>query len=458
MTTTVITQALACILAGSLLLIGLMLHLRAGSRACPGGHRASFVARTLTLWVASTALFGGYFASVRVLGAVDLTVERLVCLVLLVGLAARLARGRVVRGLDRRLDLLLLLFLGLCLLSMGLHGFLAAHDALAKPWFIFLEGYLLPFFAFFCAKYFLDTEADDICLLRGLYWLGLVIVAIALMEGVGLRDYVFLPYIADKTITLHLDRARGPFLNSAFTGLALCTGLVAGLTLVPLTRFPGRIGHLALLALFVPAIYFTRTRSVYLAFCIIVAGVVVAMRTPFPKWKVYALPLCLLGVLLALNFGRFASENRATGGLAQMSEIAIRFELANKSLGIIREWPFFGIGLAQFRSTEMVALEESEYQHNHLIGMAAELGLTGLAAYLLILVTLFGRLYQLLRRSPALRFYNANLLFLLGLALLANLTSNTFVEPSLHAFANINFFLLAGLVDRLYNRFILSRG
>jgi len=449
--------ALAAILAFSLVVVALLLSLKFGQGVGPERTPPSFVARALAFWVASTALFGGYFYTVRVAGIVDLTVERLCCLVLLAAMAGMAYRGRVAQGLDRSVDLLLFAFLGLCLISMAIHGFLAARPGLAKPWFLFMEGYLLPFLAFFCVKYFLAGEDDDRCLMRGLYILGSVIVVIALMEGFGLRDYVFLRYVASKDILLHLDRARGPFLNAAFTGLALCIGLAAGLVLLPLTRLPWRLAHLGLLALFVPAIYYTRTRSVYLAFVAIGLGVVLAMRTSYPRWKVYALPLCLVGLLLGLNAGRLASEERTSGGLAQMREVAIRFELADKSLAIIREHPFFGLGLAQFRSTAVTAVDETEYQHNHLIGLAAELGLVGLAIYLGILWQIFRRLFALFPALPEQRFYNANFLFLVGLALLANLISNTFVEPSLHAFANINFFLFAGLVDRLYNRHVLSR-
>lgn len=454
----IITLVLGCILVGSLLAIALLVYSKSGLGAPSSGPGASLVAWSCSLWMVSLALFNSYFASVRVLGAIDLTVDRVVCGIMLAGMAGMIYHRRSARGLDKSLDLIILVFLTLCLVSMSIHGFLAAHPSLGKPWFVFLAGYLLPAVAYVCAKYFLVTESDDICVMRGLYVLGLALVVIALMEGVGLRDYVFPHYIADKTIPLHLDRARGPFLNAAFTGMALCVCLVAGLSLLPLSRFPTRIMQLAALALFVPAIYFTRTRSVYLALCIIAAGAIVGMRTTFPKWKVYTLPLCLVGALLAANLGRFASEERTSGGLGQMREVAIRFELANKSLEIIRERPFFGLGLAQFRSTAVASLDEAEYQHNHLLGLAAELGLTGLAVYMCFLGLLFWRLFRLLPYISEQRFYNTNFFFLLGLALLVNLISNTFVEPSLHIFSDANFFLFAGIIDRFYNRYVLERG
>jgi O-antigen ligase len=448
-----IMSILIGVLGASLAAILLLTALKAGVFSGHEGRGPSFVARVFTLWVASTVFFGGYFGSIRFFGLFDLTVERAIFLVLLVAMARMAYRGRVAHGMNPVVDILMAVFLCLCLVSMTIHGFFPSHTSFAKPWFIFLEGYLLPFFSFYCVKYFLVGEEDDRFVMKGLFWMGVAVVVISLMEGFGLRQYVFPRYIADKTILLHLDRARGPLLNAAFSGLALCIGLVAGLTLIPLTRFPGRLAHFALLTLFPLAIYFTRTRSVYLQFLIVVLGAATVLRTSFPKWKVYAIPAFLVAMVVLANVGRFATAERTSGGLAEMREVSIRFELANKSVAIISQWPFFGVGLAQFRSISQSSPEETEYQHNHLIGMAAELGLVGLMVYMGILSLIWVRLFKLFSVLPEGRFVNANFLFLVGLALLCNLVSNTFVEPALIPFANINFFLFAGIVDRLYNRY-----
>jgi hypothetical protein len=452
-----IMSLLTWVLGASLAVILLLLALKAGVLHGREGRGPSFVARVFTLWVVSTVFFGGYFGSIRFFGLFDLTIERAMFLLLLVGMARMISQGRGLGGMNPVVEILMAVFLGICLVSMTVHGFFPSHASFAKPWFIFLEGYLLPFFSFYCVKYFLAGEEDDRFVMKGLFWMGVAVAVISLMEGFGLREYVFPRYIADKTILLHLDRARGPLLNSAFSGLVLCIGLVAGLSLIPLTRFPGRLAHFALLALFPLAVYYTRTRSVYLQFVMVVLGVTTAMRTSFPKWKVYAMPAFLVTLVILANLGRFTTAERTSGGLAEMREISIRFALANKSVAIIGERPFFGVGLAQFRSISQSSPEDTEYQHNHLIGMAAELGLVGLMVYLGIVSLVLTRLFKLFSVLPEGRFVNANFLFLIGLALLCNLVSNAFVEPALVPFANINFFLFAGIVDRLYNRYASSR-
>jgi hypothetical protein len=452
-----ITYLLVGLIVFSLAVIGLLVAARSaavGERADGGG---SLLARLFALWVISTVFFRNFFGEVHIPGLIGLSLERLCFLGLLVAMAGAVFRGRVSFAGKKSLDVLVLAFIVLCLVSMTVHGFSSTHPSLEKPWFTFLSGYLFPFIGFFVAKYFLVGDKDDRCLVRGLYWMGLAIAVIALMEGLGWRDYVWPRYIADKTVTLHLDRARGPFLNAAFTGLALCVGLVAGLMLLLRRRFPGLLFHALLLALFLPAIYYTRTRSVFLQFVCIGLGVATVLRTSFPKWKVYAVPAFLVCLVLLANLHRFASAERAEGGLAQMQEVAIRFELVHKSLALMAEHPFLGVGLGQFRNTGLALPEENDLQHNHLIGIAAEFGLVGIGVYLGILTLICRRLFKLFAVIPEEGFYNANFVFLVGLILVCNLASNTFVEPTPHEFANLNFFLFAGMVDRLTARYAASR-
>lgn len=125
----------------------------------------------------------------------------------------------------------------------------------------------------------------------------------------------------------------------------------------------------------------------------------------------------------------------------------------NKSLFIFLNNPFFGTGLAQFRASSLFATSETELQHNHLMGVAAELGSIGLLVYLLFLCAILYRFIKLAHAVPENVFINANFVLLLGLAVLANLVNNTFQEPTLHLFANLNMFIFAGMIDRLYNKY-----
>jgi len=409
-----------------------------------------------SLWVAATVLWGGYYRTFRIPGAFDLSVERAVFMVLLLCMAYLLFRKRVDLAMSRGMELAIFAFLLLCVVSMAIHGFTPAIPEFSKPWYIFLVGYLLPAFAFVTTKYFLTPEKDYPVLLFSLFVLGIYLSVVAILENYGLDSLIFPRYIADETIGIHFDRARGPFLNAAFNGQFLCIAFIAGMAVIPLLRAPFGTLFGALTALYVPAIWFTRTRSVYLAFLMVVVGLLFCYKTTVPKWKLYSIFGVLALAVLMVNLDRLASENRQAGGVAQMEEVDIRFELVNQSLELIAEHPAFGVGLGQFRTVSLFTPSKQEYQHNHLIGIAAELGLVGLGVYLTFLGLVFWRYFSLVQNMPDSGRINLNFLLLLGLALLVTLTHNTFVEPSLHTFSNLNFFIFAAMVDRLYNREILE--
>lgn len=415
------------------------------------------IAYTFTFWVMATIMWGGFFGSLRIPGVFDLTLERAIFIVLSIAAAFQIFQNKVRFDQSKVLETLIVIFLCLCLLSMTIHGFQPAFRGFARPWFIFIAGYFFPAIGFLLVKYFLDPERDYPLFLRGMFYLGTYISIVAFLENYKLTNLVFPRYIVDPSVLLHLERARGPFLNSGINGLLLAICFLAGIALIPITKGNLRRLHMVFLTLHIPAIYFTRTRSVYLLFLVILGGLAFSYRTSFPKWKLWAIPLTMCLFVIAMNAERFASADRTAGGLYQVEEIDIRFELMNKSLAIFQSSPFFGIGLAQFRAASLFATTEAEFQHNHLMGVAAELGFIGLLVYLTFLCAVFFRFIKLAYAVPEKLFINTNFVLLLGLAILANIVNNTFLEPALHLFANLNLFIFAGMVDRLYNKYVLLK-
>ncbi len=416
----------------------------------PSSNRIAYV---FTFWVIATVLWGGYFGALKIPGGFDLTIERFAFIILTVTALFQIFHHRINSSQTKSIDIILILFLCICLLSMSIYGFQPAFRAFAKPWFMFIAGYLFPTIGFFFAKYLLDPERDYPLFLRGMFYLGTYISIIAFFENYKLTNLVFPQYIIDPNVLLHLERARGPFLNSGINGLLLAICFLAGIALIPISKGNLRRLHMFFLALHVLAMYFTRTRSVYLLFLVILGGLAFAYRTSFPKWKLLAIPLIMCVFIIAMNAQRLTSEDRLAGGLYQVKEVEIRFQLMNKSLFIFLNNPFFGTGLAQFRASSLFATSETELQHNHLMGVAAELGSIGLLVYLLFLCAILYRFIKLAHAVPENVFINANFVLLLGLAVLANLVNNTFQEPTLHLFANLNMFIFAGMIDRLYNKY-----
>ena len=61
------------------------------------------------------------------------------------------------------------------------------YARMSRPWYVFLEGYLLPCITFYCVKYFLTDEADLRCVVRGLFWIGAFLVVTSIMSPSSAR-------------------------------------------------------------------------------------------------------------------------------------------------------------------------------------------------------------------------------------------------------------------------------
>ena len=401
-----------------------------------------------SLWIVSVVMWNTYFWSYKIPGLFDVSVERILFVLLgLLAIMTILFRKVRIYG-DRHIEFTMAVFLAICIVSMSINGFTALYAYAPKPWYVFFTGYFSPFLAFFYVKYFFQDGRSVRILLTTLFALGIFLCIIAILERYGLTAWIHPAYITDKTILLHLDRSRGPLLNAAFNGLAMTICFVAGLLLWPMVRPGRRFLILVLLPLFPVGVFFTSTRSAYLVFLLALGTVLFFLRTRWPKWKLAPLILTLCLIAVVANTERLFSPSRASGGIAQMEEVNIRFQLIAKSLRLIREHPVFGVGLAHFSVSDSPEAFQDN-QHNHLIGMAVELGIVGVSAYLCLLVLIFRRLYALAQDPRADRDAWANTAILLTLGITAALVNNVFVEASLCPFINVATFTFAGLASRL---------
>lgn len=402
-------------------------------------------------WLVAAVFLNTYFFSIR-LGFFDLSLERLFFVLLAVVALFQLFRKRINFQGSHRVDLLILLFLLVCLASLFAFGFLPEHPRYPSPWNTFFVGYLVPAVAFFYAKYFLRGFEDMRAVMSAFFLIGVYICWTAFLEFFDLNALVFPRYIVNTELTLHLDRARGPFLNAAFNGLAMSIGFIAGIFLLEHVHRIAKIFVTASLLLFPPALFFTQTRSVYLLFLVVMAVLLFFYRTRFPKWKLLPLIIAGLFFFVLANTDRFLSQERKAGGVYQIKEVEIRFQLVQRSLNLAGEHLFSGVGLARFASTDSTPEMFQEVQHNHIIALAVELGLFGLAAYLALLLSVFVRLHALADNPAATSGVRGNLLILLGLGVCMNLLNNTFLEPSFCLFANVSLFIFIGLIENLHNR------
>jgi hypothetical protein len=449
--------ALLAAILGALGLIAFMLVFT--SRFTGRSRKTGFSTVVFTCWMIGTVILTPYTFAFRVPGFPDMSIERVLFVLTLFLGVIRFYSGNYLKRQDMSIEIVMSLFCLICLISMSRFGFMEIYGTLSRPSFVFMIGYAVPLVAFVFVKRFLVTEEDFQTLCKMFFWFGCYLVLIAYLERFDIKSLVFPKYIVDATISeMHLDRSRGPFMNAAFNGLCINIAFIFGLMALPLARGPVRLVHIVLLLLYLPAIYFTRTRSVYLHFLLTMFVVMFVYKSQWARWKFLPVVLVLGMAAVLLNWERLASSDREAGGIGQMKEVDIRLALADKSLRLMLEHPFGGVGLTQFQQASLFTPGEVEQQHNHIIGIAVELGLPGLFLWLTVLGMLLTRLYRLAEAVPDGRFININFILLLATAIFTNLFSNVFVEPALHLFANMNLFMFAGIVDQLYNRYCLGGG
>ena len=449
------------------------------------GGRVSTPALILSLWIVSSELLHRSFFTVRVPGLLDLTIERVLFVAILFFLIAGLFQGRVRFEKNISIEIAMGMFLLVLFVSMIQHGFSASMPSIPdpswqtslsapgsgpKPSYTFQVGYFIPFLCFVFAKHYLVTEKDVSCLLHALFYFGVYLSIISYFEFADLRQFVYPQYINDPENLLHLERARGPFLNSGINGGAILFGFISGVHLLQKKTDFARVFHLTMLLLFFPAVYFTQTRCVYLGF---VATLIILggwYKTSVEKWKLASLPIALVCILMIVyaGSGRLMSEDRRAGGIVQMSEMAIRLNLLDKSFALFQDAPIFGIGLSQFMTASTISLKpparpfeledvQSQFQHNHILGIATELGLVGLTVYLMLLILIFRRLKQLVGKLPKEGLLGDNLRFIILSGWCIYIIINMFLTPEHHLFFNATPFIFAGLLDGIYTR-SLERG
>lgn len=423
--------------------------------------RSSLPIILLAAWIVATAALGPNFYVIRFAGFVDITIERILFLFMVSFLVVGLFQGKANIQKNIAIELLMGVFALICLISMTQTGFLPINPEFISPWFVFISGYFFPFIIFVFAKKYIVNEKDMLIILHTLFYLGVYLCIISGLEFFNLKQFVFPRYIANPEIGIHWERARGPFLNAPYNGEAILIGFISGLHLLQKKMGFSRIIHQSALLLFFPAVFFTLTRSVYVAMLVALIILLGWYKTSFPKWKLISLPLVIVLIVGIANSPRLLSTERREGGVYQVKEVDVRFALLKRSAYLFSESPFVGIGFAQFLPSNLRSYkgrtpyssdELTALQHNHLLGIATELGIPGILIYLAIVILIMRRLKQLVGKLPETGIMGNNIRIVIFSIWAVYLTNNLFLEPSNNLFVNAIPFLFAGLADGLYVR------
>lgn len=288
------------------------------------------------------------------------------------------------------LHLLMLATLAWCLGSMIWFGSVTEPRTL----FAFVDSFgLLPFALLLVAPVVFGTPARRDVLAAAMTWLGLYVGWVSVAEGLHLYSLVVPGGLVQPGHT-HFERALGPSLQVASNGLALLACFAFACVYVATHRGWRRWVGLVSATLCVAGIFFTLTRSIWLA---AVIGVLVVVARE-PRLRVFTVAGAVAAVLaLGVLFAAAPGVLDATTERAETSRsVYDRLNANAAAMRVVAARPVAGVGYRQFHEVEAEWVRQSDDYpitavgidvHNVLLGHAAELGIIGAALWLAVLGT-----------------------------------------------------------------------
>jgi O-antigen ligase len=428
-------------------------------------QRISILTIFFSGWLISSVFFGPEFLVIQAPFFFDVTIERVIFFIIILTTSVGFIKNIQKKTFSKHsFEILMGLFAIICLISMIRKGFFSPIPEFPSPWFVFITAYFFPFIVFYFSKTYLTKAIDIKFVFNVIFFIGVYLSITALFEFYALYHLVYPQYIADPEIILHFGQARGPFLNSPHLGVAVLFGLACGLHLVSYKKRLSKFFFVILFLIFPMAVFFTQTRAIYLSLVVLFFILLILYKTYFPKWKVAALPVVIILITFFALLPLLAQEDRRAGGVVDVETVEIRQGLTQMSLIMFKDQPLLGVGLSQFlpqtvtqykgRVPRLDRYQELIYIHNHILGMTVELGIIGAFIYLSIVFLMFKRLLELRKYLvSSTQFVNTNFLVITASIWIIFLVSFNFSSPEFEIFPNAVIFMLAGIVDGLYQRY-----
>jgi O-antigen ligase len=194
----------------------------------------------------------------------------------------------------------------------------------------------------------------------------------------------------------------GPATLGTFLGIVLAFALA-----ILLWNGPKSLRKLckACIALSLPALYFTYTRGPMIAIAVVgVSMVIVARRA---RWPSIVLLIAVAATLFATS-GRVASSSVFRSRFADTHNVKVRLVLQRASLTLAERRPIVGWGYGSFNVVKNEANLQSQdpqdlafnTSHNTFLTVLVELGIVGLALFLLPWSIIYRRALSAARRMP----------------------------------------------------------
>jgi O-antigen ligase len=277
------------------------------------------------------------------------------------------------------------------LLAIGLWGVISQpYDA--QAWSLLAAKWIVPFALFHLGGTVFCSEAS----LRKLEWFSIAtlfyLALISVFYLLGFNSVIFPRFVLDESIGIHIDRARGPFLQAVANGVSLNILALVAVHSFRRRRMHGIVG-IALLVLVPLAILATKTRAVWLSALL----TVFALLLPVFGRRVRTVALGLavtLGIAAGTAFLSQMQWSDLSSRLEDRSPVTFRMEMYRAGWEMFTEKPFTGWGSDAKVQPEVAKRIDGFHLdtfvfHNTYLELAVQRGVLGLALYVWLMACLF---------------------------------------------------------------------
>lgn len=332
-----------------------------------------------------------------------------------------------------------------------------------------VNGYGIPLAILLIARHVRLDERKLRWVYAALACFGVYLAATALAEGTRAWGLVFPSYIADAQLGTHFGRARGPMLQSARLGMYL---IICAAATVALFTWSGKWSRGAILLaavlfpLYLAAVYFTYTRSVWLGFAL--ALFLAMMATLHGRWRAMVVmgALGAMALVVMAKGEELVAFKRETSAAETAESTYMRASFAYVSWLMLQDRPLAGVGFGQFpkESTHYLGDRTSSMRlesirgyihHNTYLSVLVEIGIFGLVLLLAIYFLWTRQAWQLWSDGSLPFWVRAHgLLFLAVIA--PYFLQMLFREVSYSPIENGIIFFLAGTTGSLHATYLAA--
>ena len=389
---------------------------------------------------------------------ITLNPDRILFLIIISSFLIQVLRKKIKMLPLGKVELMMLLFAIYCTISLWLSG--ADVGLESNRWLTTLFNLIyFPFTTYIIAKNKEFSRKELVALLTTMSIMGLYLALTGIFEHYKINGLVWPKYIMDPGIGTQWGRSRGPFVSSGTMGRVLILTFLSTTLLINYSGPVKRI-FLSLTLLLIPvSIYFTSTRSPWLAFAIALM-ILVSFRTRLRRPALIIIVVATMGILAGVG----SKLSFWQDSLFTSRDQTINYRMANylTDIEMIKDNPLFGVGYGNFvnvwelylsdKATSYDITQLNDGNHNTFLGLLSELGIAGFGLYMLIYLYILRECMRIYKRLND-EQHNEKSLVVIAMTMLA-------VYFIVGQFADLRFqqlqpnimFLFFGLVSRLAMR------